>query len=335
MPRTFAVAVRRVARATAGPADGQQERQRSRVVAWERTLRTWPTTHPSASRGRTPAPCAAGVAHGRSSTSGITRNSPVRAANSTSAIAMLAASDSAAFCSSAGVRGRYRNSKPSSGCRSISCSGNVTRGRVPRRLGRLDPRRQLGEAGRQIAGLHALVRQLGPTPHDGPLRAVEADAAVLIDTHHEDHRRPVDVRQQAGRALRQRRRVQRRPPIGQVHGHAPIPRLGVERVARLHEPADVGDRVAQHDVAAVRLDRERLVEIGRSRPGRSSRTRSRCGRRAQRRSARPTARCAASSTSGGKPSGISNSDRIRSRPAAIAAAACSSSRISEWRGAPP
>ncbi len=85
---------------------------------------------------------------------------------------------------------------------------------------------------------------------------------MLVDTDHEDHRRAIDVRQQAGGALRQRRRVQRSPPIGQVHGHAPIPGLGVERVARLHEPPDVGDRVAQHDVVAVRLDRERLVEIG-------------------------------------------------------------------------
>jgi hypothetical protein len=87
---------------------------------------------------------------------------------------------------------------------------------------------------------------------------------VLVDAHHQDHRRSVDVGQQAGCALRQRRRVQRRTSIGQVHGHATVPCLGVERVARLHEPSDVGDRVTQHDVVAVRLDRERLIEIPRT-----------------------------------------------------------------------
>ncbi len=76
--------------------------------------------------------------------------------------------------------------------------------RTSRRLGRLDPRRQLGEARWQITRLHALVRQLDPTPHDRPLRAIEMDAAVLIDAHHEDHRRPVHVRQQARGTLRQR-----------------------------------------------------------------------------------------------------------------------------------
>ena len=37
----------------------------------------------------------------------------------------------------------------------------------------------------------------------------------------------------------------------------------VERVAGLHEPADVGDRVAQHQIVAGGLERERLIEIGR------------------------------------------------------------------------
>ena len=133
---------------------------------------------------------------------------------------------------------------------------------------------------------------------------------MLVDAHDEDHRRSVDVRQQARGTLRQRRRVQRRTSVGQVHGHAAVPRLGVERVARLHEPSDVGDRVAQNDVVAVRLDRERLIEIVRT--GRVDRRELDLGTvdvpitdgpvpTARRRLA------AASSTSAGKRSGISNS----------------------------
>ena len=63
----------------------------------------------AASRARTPGPRGAGAAAGRSSTSGITRNSPVCAASSESATARLVASDIAAFCSSDARRGRKRN----------------------------------------------------------------------------------------------------------------------------------------------------------------------------------------------------------------------------------
>ena len=174
---------------------------------------------------------------------------------------------------------------------------------------------------------YASLARLRTTARSAPSRLT---AAVLVDAHHEDHRWPVDVRQQAGRTLRQRR-----PGTTENAGRAGRrSRPGSTPRRRAGRPAARTTRRRRSRSAArcrCRPSRSRTPGRGRSRrPGRSSRTRSRCGRRARLPdpSGRPTARWAASSTSGGKPSGISNSDRIRSSPAAIAAVACSSSRIS-------
>ena len=56
--------------------------------------------------------------------------------------------------------------------------------------------------------------------------------------------------------------MQARPVVGQVDGDPAPPRLGVDQAARLDEAGDVGDGIRQHDVVAVGVDRERLVEVG-------------------------------------------------------------------------
>ena len=130
-------------------------------------------------------------------------------------------------------------------------------------LGCLDPAVQLGESDRKIGRCHRVVRQLGVVAYDRPFDPVQRRGPVGRDTHGEHHRRTIDVGQQAGGALAEDRRIQRGPPIGQVHRDRPLERLDVERIPRLHEPADIGDRVVQDHVVAGQLDRERLIEIDR------------------------------------------------------------------------
>ena len=126
------------------------------------------------------------------------------------------------------------------------------------------------------------------------------------------------VGQQARRRLRQRRRVQRHLAVRQVHRAAALPGLAVEHAVRVDEEPDVGDGVVQHDVVAGLLDGERLVEIGGRSPGRASRSRPTCDRRARHPGARVAASSAAATTSAGNSPGTPASARIASRPAAIA-----------------
>ena len=130
-------------------------------------------------------------------------------------------------------------------------------------------------------------------------------------------------------AFRQRRWVQRRAPVGQVDRDAAVARLDVERVARVHEPADVGDRVVEHDVVARRRSIanawSRSIDVA----GSSVTKRDRCGRRARSPSGR---RAAALGGRLRRRGGNSIRDpelvrRIRSRPAVIAAAASMSARM--------
>ena len=90
---------------------------------------TTPTAHPSASRGRTPAPCAAGDAHAarrRPASPGTARSVRPASHRRPPCWRPATAPRSAPRPASAGG---YRNSKPSSGRRSISCSGTS---RAPR-----------------------------------------------------------------------------------------------------------------------------------------------------------------------------------------------------------
>ena len=71
--------------------------------------------------------------------------------------------------------------------------------------------------------------------------------------------------------------MQRDQRVGAVQRLAASMRLDVEHSPGLDERAEVGDRVV-HDVAVtVALDVQRLVEVLRARPGRSSRTGCRSG----------------------------------------------------------
>ena len=74
------------------------------------------------------------------------------------------------------------------------------------------------------------------------------------------------ARQQAGCALGEHRRVQRRLDVGAVHGQRPLVRVAVQRPVRGDEDARVGDRVADAMAVAAPLDVQRLVEV--ARPGR-------------------------------------------------------------------
>ena len=49
----------------------------------------------------------------------------------------------------------------------------------------------------------------------------------------------------------------------EVHGRAALARLGIERAARAHVVADVGDRDDQAEARRVRLGVDRVVEIAR------------------------------------------------------------------------
>ena len=56
-------------------------------------------------------------------------------------------------------------------------------------------------------------------------------------------------------------RVQRRPAVRHVDGHAAQARLAVDGAARRDERGDVGDRVAHPEPVAAAADVERLVQV--------------------------------------------------------------------------
>ena len=99
----------------------------------------------------------------------------------------------------------------------------------------------------------------------GTLGAVETRLAIGRDPHGEDHRRALDIGQQARRTLAQERRIEARLAVRQIERLAPRPSLDIECIAVLDEPRDIGDRIMEQHVRPGLLDRERLVEIGRRR----------------------------------------------------------------------
>ena len=129
------------------------------------------------------------------------------------------------------------------------------------RLGALDAPRQFPEVGRQVGVGDLVVGKLGAAADDRALGPVEPDRAVARNAHGEHHRRPRTIGQQARRAFAQHRGVKTRLAIGQVERRAAPPRLGVDCVAILDEPADIGDRIMEQQVAPAALDRKRLVEV--------------------------------------------------------------------------
>ena len=143
--------------------------------------------------------------------------------------------------------------------------GKLHPGGVPALLGQLDAAGELTETLRQLVRRDHLVSELGPTVDHRPFDAVEEGTPVRPDAHREHDGRSGPVGQQARGRLGEHRWVQARPPAGQEHGDAATPRLGVDRVTRPDEEADIGDRVVQHDIVSVAVDRERLVQIGRRR----------------------------------------------------------------------
>ena len=171
---------------------------------------------------------------------------------------------SPALRSSLSSRASKRSCHPSS-VSSNTCSGNSTRG-APRRSSAATMRRA---SSAKPAGsdslVDVLVGQLGPAVDHRSLDAVESRLTGFIDAHGEHDGRTRPVGEQARRRLRQRRRIQRHLPVGQVHRAAALPGGDVEDAARVDEEPDVGDGVVQHDVVARRLDGEGLVEIGRRR----------------------------------------------------------------------
>ena len=130
-------------------------------------------------------------------------------------------------------------------------------------LGGADPIGELPELGRQLVRRHSLVGQLGPAPDDNALRAQQASLTIAIYSDAEQHRRPPLAGEQAGGALREDRRMQVRLAVRQVHGDTPLPELALQRAAGLHERAQIGDRVSQHEVITVDFEREGLIEVGR------------------------------------------------------------------------
>ncbi len=139
--------------------------------------------------------------------------------------------------------------------------GELDPRRTPSYLGGRDAAVELVEAGGDVAGADRVVGELGPVADDRPLDPVEPRMTRRVDAHREHDGGTVDVGEQTRCALGQHGRVQRRAPVGQVDRDATFERLRIERVARAHEPADVGDRVVEDDVVAGDLDVEGLIEV--------------------------------------------------------------------------
>ena len=106
--------------------------------------------------------------------------------------------------------------------------------RPGRRRAKPRPPRSAGparELRRQILVADAVIGELGAAADDRPLRPVEPDSAIGRDADGEHHRRARAVRQQAGRAFRQRRRIEPGLAVGQIGRSAARPRLDIERIA--------------------------------------------------------------------------------------------------------
>jgi hypothetical protein len=127
------------------------------------------------------------------------------------------------------------------------------------------PLPHLLEQRRDLRG-HVVVRVLRDAAHLGSPDVGGGELAGPVELERPHHRRAPLAGQQARRALRQHGRVERDLAVGRVDGERAIGGLGVERAARRHERAHVGDRVPDPVAVPERLDVHRLVEV-RARPG--------------------------------------------------------------------
>ena len=109
--------------------------------------------------------------------------------------------------------------------------------------------------------LHGRVVQLRAAADPRPPELHAHRLAVGVQVDGPERGGPELAGQQAGRALAEHRRVQRRPAVGAVERLPAAAGLGVQRPAEVDHRADVGDRVA--DPVAVPADGEvhRLVEV--------------------------------------------------------------------------
>ncbi len=100
--------------------------------------------------------------------------------------------------------------------------------------------------------------------HEGALHVGPDHLAVGVEVDPPHHGRAQRPGQQAGRVLRQHRRVQRHLARRQVDGLAPLAGLGVDHAAGAHERADVGDGVPDAVSGAEPFQVDGLVEVHRA-----------------------------------------------------------------------
>ena len=109
--------------------------------------------------------------------------------------------------------------------------------------------------------LHLPIGQLGAAAHEGPPRRRAAEGALLVQPQFPQHGGAHGVREQARGVLREFGRVQRRALVRGVEGLAAAVGLHVDRVARMHERGDVGDRVPHGETVIRGVDEHRLVQV--------------------------------------------------------------------------
>ena len=146
---------------------------------------------------------------------------------------------------------RHRQARPAAGRLELHAAGADLREQLD------DPRRAAGVEVR----LHGGVVELCAAAHESPIDLGLLDHRVRVQPQVPHVGAAVGVGQQAGGALGEHRRVQRRTAVRQVERLHPPPRLDVDGSARLDERRHVGDRVPHPVARTVGLDRERLVEV--------------------------------------------------------------------------
>ena len=113
--------------------------------------------------------------------------------------------------------------------------------------------------------LDALVGELRPAAHHGPLDPDRGPLPRRVDVDRPQQRRPVAVGEQGAGTLGELLGVQGDLPADAVQRLSPAVRLLVDGPARCDERSDVGDGVVDAEPAALPLDVERLVEVLRGR----------------------------------------------------------------------
>src|SRR5215207_574531 len=109
------------------------------------------------------------------------------------------------------------------------------------------------------------IAELGAAANPGPCDVCRNCLPPMVQCDRPEQRRSDFVRQQAGRALAEHRRVERRTTVRCIKGGPAPVRLKIDRIARCDESRHISDCVGDHELTTQPAgDVQRLIKITRT-----------------------------------------------------------------------